>query len=272
MKKITAGKIRRSLQRFSDYASDLQRSDMNTFDDRISLLMDYCENDEVFQVIDAQLRSVQTVSFQDWYQERLATRKGNVGSGELIFPTNIDERMSIMYQLLSKIRSGDISFHSFTHDFFATGGNRINSSIYAFNNTIVEPLSRELGYRFSDIEESLPENEKEVIPLGNVQIIYSAQNVIQQSSTGDNVSQNVNINGNDELRRMFSALKAELDAVIQNTEEKTEFIEIVDSAQSLLTEEIPKKTAAKKLLGTLPTLGDVGSLVSVILSAIALMG
>ena len=55
MKNFTVGKIRRSLQRFKDFAGDLSRADMNTFDDRLSLLMDYCKNDEVFQIIDKQL-------------------------------------------------------------------------------------------------------------------------------------------------------------------------------------------------------------------------
>ena len=100
MKNFTAGKIRRSLQRFIDFAGDLSRADMNTFDDRLSLLMDYCQNDVVFQVIDQQLTSIESVDFDAWYTDRKSTMRGMIGSGQLSFPTNLDERLSLMYQLL----------------------------------------------------------------------------------------------------------------------------------------------------------------------------
>jgi len=67
MRNFTVGKIRRSLQRSIDFVSDLSRSDMNTFDDRLSLLVSYCQNDEGFEVIDRQLAGVMLVSFDTWY-------------------------------------------------------------------------------------------------------------------------------------------------------------------------------------------------------------
>ena len=272
MNNITVGKVRRSLQRFSDYSGDLLRSDMNTFDDRLSLLMDYCRSDEIFGVIDSQLKEVANVDFNSWYTERLATRKGMVGSADLIFPTDIDERMSIMYQLMSKIRSGEVDFSSFTHNFFASGNSTFDSEIYAFNDAIVEPLRRELSYRFQDLEDSLPKNEREFIPLGAVQIIHNAKNVVQQSASGGHVTQDVSIVDNSELDQKFADLRRELESTIDDHSNRAKYLEVVDSAQSLVAGKEPKKTAAETLLKTLPTAGNIGSLVSVILSAIALMG
>jgi hypothetical protein len=272
MENFTVGKIRRSLQRFTDFAGDLSRADMNTFDDRLSLLMDYCKNDEVFQVIDAQLKSVNSVDFDSWYAERKATLGGMMGSGQLTFPTNLDQRLSVMYQLLSKVNAGDIDFMDFSHTFFATGDSRIDSRIYAFNEAVVEPLARELSYRFEEIEETMPENQRDTVPLANVQIIHNAQNVIQQSATGSNISQKANIEQNTELESLFSKLKKEIDEAIEDAEAKNESIEIAESAQTLVNVESPKPVAAKALLNTLPPLGNISSIVSAILSAIAILG
>jgi hypothetical protein len=272
MDNFTVGKIRRSLQRFTDFAGDLSRADMNTFDDRLSLLMDYCKNDEVFQMIDDQLKNVNSVDFDSWYAERKATMGGMVGSGQLTFPTNLDQRLSVMYQLLSKVNAGEVEFMDFSHTFFATGDTRIDSLIYAFNEAIVEPLARELSYRFEEIEEAMPENQRDTVPLANIQIIHNAQNVIQQSATGSNIAQTANIEQNKELDGLFAKLKKEIHEAVDDNESKKESIEIVESAQALANAESPKPRAVKALLKTLPTLGNIGSIVSAILSAIASMG
>lgn len=38
---MKAGKVRRSIQRFEDYSRDLISSDMNSFEDRLNLLVSY---------------------------------------------------------------------------------------------------------------------------------------------------------------------------------------------------------------------------------------
>ncbi len=272
MKSFTVGEIRRSLQRFTDFAGDLSGADMNTFDDRLSLLMDYCKNDVVFQVIDNQLTNIDCIDFDTWYSERKSTMGGMVGSGQLVFPTNLDQRLSLMYQLLCRINSGEIDLIDFSHTFFATGDSRIDSLIYAFNDAIVEPLSRELSYRFEEIEETLPENQRDTVPLANIQVIHNAHNVIQQSAVGSDISQTAAIEKNDELEKLFKNLKEEIGKVVEDKEKERESMEVAESAQSLVLAEPPKPMAAKVLLNTLPPLGNIGSIVSAILSSLALMG
>jgi len=145
MENYTVEEIRRSRQRFMDVADDLSGSGMNTFADRLSLFMEYCGNDEVFQGINRQLTSV---DFDSWYAERKSTKRGVAGSGQQAFPRNRDERSSLLYQLLWRIDSGEINLVDFLNTFFSAGGNEIDSLVYAFNKTIVKPLSRELVYRF----------------------------------------------------------------------------------------------------------------------------
>jgi len=271
MKNFQAGKIRRSLRRFIDFAGDLSRADMNTFEDRLSLLMDYCQNDEVFRVIDQQLTSIEFVDFDAWYTDRKSTMGGMVGSGQLSFPTNLDERLSLMYQLLRKINSEEVNFLDFTNTFFAVVDSRIDSHIYAFNEAIVEPLSRELGYRFEEIEESLPENQRDTVPLANIQIIHNAHTVIQQSASGSGINQSAIIEKDNKVQQLFSDLRREIQSAIQDAGQIQEAMEITKSAEILATATEPKPAAVKALLKTLPSLGNIGSIVSAILSAIAIM-
>ena len=60
---MKAGKIRRSIQRFEDYSRDLISSDMNSFEDRLNLLISYCKSDAFFQKIDEQLVYNKSVTF-----------------------------------------------------------------------------------------------------------------------------------------------------------------------------------------------------------------
>jgi len=73
MKELSVGKIRRSLKRFEDFASDLARSDMNTFNDRLRMLMDYCKSDPVLSMIHVQLISMPGVDFDSWHKKVLST-------------------------------------------------------------------------------------------------------------------------------------------------------------------------------------------------------
>ncbi len=272
MKNFTVGKIRRSLQRFIDFASDLSRSNMDTFDDRLSLLMSYCQNDEVFEVIDRQLTGVKSVIFDTWYADRKSTVGSMSGSGKLSFPSNLDERISLMYQLLRKINAGEINLLDFSHSFFTIDGNLINSYIHAFSAAIIQPLSRELGYRFKEIEESMPENQRDTVPLANVQIINNAHTVIQQSASGSGINQSAVIQKETEIQKLFSDLMEEIKAAIAGADGIDEALEIAESAKSLATAKEPKPAAVKALLNTLPPLGNISSIVSAILSGIAIMG
>lgn len=272
MKEITAGKIRRSLRRFEDFAGDLARSDMNTFDDRLNLLMDYCKTDQVFSVIHAQLMSAPNVDFDTWHQQVRSTIKSMVGSGNLTFPTNLEERMALMYQLLNKINEKEVDLFDFTNNFFATSDNRIDSDIYAFNQAIVEPLARELSYRIEDMEEELPEDNKEFYPLANIQIIHNAKNVIQQSAAGNNIQQNAKIQDNDKLKQLFTELRQELKNVIKEENKLEEALQIVKTSEELAQKGSSSFSSLKVLLGSLGMLGNIGSITSAILTVISSLG
>jgi len=272
MKELSVGKIRRSLKRFEDFAIDLARSDMNTFNDRLRLLVDYFKSDPVLSIIHSQLLSMPGVDFDSWHQGVLSTVGGMVGSGELSFPTDIEKRMALMYQLLNKINSGEIDLIDFAHNFFATGDNRIDSIIYAFNEAVVEPLTRELSYRIEELEEEMPENNREVYPLTNIQIIHNAENVVQQSASGNNIQQNARIESNSELKRLFDELRHELQSNIKDKEELENAMHIVKSSEEITRQGSKSLPSVRVLLESLGAIGNVGSIVSAILAAVVSIG
>lgn len=268
MENFTVGKIRRSFQRFNDFASDLSSADMNTFDDRLALLMDYCKNDEIFHVIDAQLINVNSVDFDSWYSERMASMGGFLGSGELMFPTDLDLRLSMMYQLVRKITESEIDLIGFTRTFFATNDSRKESRLYAFSNAIIQPLARELSYRFEEVLESLSENQRDLVSLTSVKIFHSKQVANNNVAVESHVSQKDNVEKDDHLDNLFSKLIKQIHEAVEGSDSKKESIEVAESAQTLLDGKSPKPAAAKALLKTLPSSGHINSVVSALITAI----
>jgi len=271
MNELSVGRIRRSLKRFEDFAGDLVRSDMNTFNDRLKLLMDYCKSDPVLSMIHAQLISMPGVDFDSWHTEVLST-VGGMENGDLTFPTDLEQRMALMYQLLNKVDQEEIDLINFGHSFFHTGDNRVDSIIYAFNEAVVEPLARELSYRIEDLEEEMPEDNREAYPLANIQIIHNAENVVQQSASGNNIHQNANIANANELKQLFGELRHELQSVVKEKQELGKALQVVQSSEEMAQKGAAYLPSVKILLGSLGALGNVGSIVSAILAAIASIG
>jgi hypothetical protein len=258
---MKAGKIRRSIQRFEDYSRDLTSSDMNSFEDRLNLLVSYFKSDAFFQQIDEQLIQNKAVDFDSWY--------GSNSIGKLSFPTNIDDRLSIMYQLLCRINNKDISYLSFCCEYLFVGTNKIDAHIYALNEVVSEPLFRELGYRLEDIQDELPSDNSDEVTSSIFQIIHHAENVIQQNIIGDGNNQNASItNTNNELDKLFLDLKTEINSLDIPREEIQDNIETVTACEDLAKQEKPKKGAVKRLLSTLPALGSIASIASAILTVL----
>ncbi len=103
MNGFKSSQAHRSIQRFRDYADDLLRSDYDTFDDRLKQFVHFCGNDEAIRNIHEQLINHPNVDCEGWLRERTSQMGSFAGSARLDFPTNVDERISLMYQLLVSI-------------------------------------------------------------------------------------------------------------------------------------------------------------------------
>jgi len=266
---MKAGKVRRSIQRFYDYSRDLSNADMNTFNDRLNLLISFFKTDDFFSKLDKQLIDNPKADFDFWFN----TVSKSDNRGRLSFPTEIDERLSVMYELLCRINEQKINMIGFCGNNFIIGSNKIDDYIYAFNDVVSQPLFRELGYRLEDIQDELPTDNSVEVSSPMIQIIHNAQNVIQQSAFGNNNHQSAEINNsNDELTQLFNELRNEISSLNLSNDEMVESIETIDSCEELLDSERPKVNTVKKLLGLLPSMGNVASITSAITTLIGTLG
>lgn len=263
---MKVSKVKRSYERFRDYASDFINSDSDTFDDRLAMLINFFEHDEVLSVIHHQLLQFKGSKFDSWLADRKSTAVGMMGSGDLKFPKDIDERLALMYQLLYRINEGEVDVLNFSHDFFSSGSN-ITYTLQNFNRAISVPLFREIDYKFQDLMDDLPDNEKQDVNPAIIQFIGNAQNVIQQNVTGNNnnLSANQAVSSLDEK---LDELRDEILSQVKGPEAK-DYLETIDSAHQLLKNNPPMKKPAELLLNSLPHVGNVFSIVASILTMVS---
>jgi hypothetical protein len=265
---FTSGQIRRSIQRFNDYSSDLIHSDMNSFEDRLNMFFNFCLTDEVFAVFHIQLISVEGIDFNQWLSKIQPRVGGMAGSGRLLFPTNVEQRLSVMYQLLHCVQEGRVPFLDFATNFFALGTTQITAYINAFNKAVTVPLVRELSYRLEDMLDSLPDDQSERVPASAIQIIHNAQNVIQQTASGNHIAQTANVTANSEIEELFKKLKLSIQESIPPSDQQ-EPLEIVEAAREEAISQNPKPSALKALFAALP---PINSVLSITVSIMRLLG
>lgn len=264
---FTAGAIRQSIQRFNDYSNDLVGADMGSFDDRLNMLLTFCKEDSVFSVIHQQLTAAQGVNFTIWYAEAVQSIGGMAGSGTLKFPTGAEARMALMYQLLTNIHSKKIDLLDFCVKFFATGSNKVDAYIHAFNKNISIPLFRELSYRLTDLKDSLPQEKQNTVPAASVQIIHHAQNVIQQTATGSNINQTATQNINTKVEAILDAIEKEL-LNVSDASIKEDGLVILESVRAETRKEKPKTQVVMALLNALPVIAPILELSKLALAAL----
>lgn len=266
---MKAGNIRQSIRRFNDYSLNLCKSDMNNFQDRLSLLLSFIQSDKLFNDIHVKLTNNPNVDFDDWYANIKSTISCMAGSGELSFPYNIDDRLSIMYQLLLKVDNKEIEAWNFALNFCATRSNSINVYIQFFNENITQPLMMEISYKLEDIELEIPQDDrKEVTSQVINQFFNNTGSFINQTSLGDKNNQTANISvNNNEVDKLLIDLKKVISGLAISSDEKKENLETVDVCEELLKED--KLKPIKKLLKTLIPLGaEVATIVSTIFTLI----
>lgn len=253
----SSGQVLRSIQRFMDFAADLIQSDCDTFDDRLALFIDYCKSDEVFRDIHRQLQSFPGVDFEKWYQELQESIGSMAGSGNLVFPTDLEARLVIQYEFLTRIQDRRIQLLGFTSQFFSVG-NSIDEHIRALNNAVTRPLVRELKYRLEEVLERLPKDAKEQVSSGSLQIIH-AQNLIQQIATGSHINQSANVGMSEDLHAAFSSLREAVKGHESDIARLKDHLENIDAAEELAVAKKPKLSVIATLLGSLPYIATIAT-------------
>lgn len=207
-------------------------------------------------------------NFNDWYQRVLSTIGSMAGSGKLTFPTDIEARLSLMYQLLTRVQAKEIDLYDLAIKFFALGTNKLTAYVQAFNQTITLPMIRELKYRLEDLEDTLPENKKETVSPSIIQVIHNATNVIQQNAIGNDISQTANQTQNTQLNSLLEKLEKEISS-IADEQKRTDANMLLESIALEAKSSKPRMPILGALLNSLPA---IGSIAEVSQSIIELLG
>jgi polyhydroxyalkanoate synthesis regulator phasin len=260
-------KIKRSFRRFRDYSEDLLDSNSKTFSNNLNIFINFCENDEIMRIVSAQLKSNKNVNINRWYSDFQKTGGALIGSKEYVLPTNEEDRISLLYLLLLKIHSDEISFQRFCMD--AYGKTNFNEMIGAFNDAISRPLIRDLGYRLDEIIETT--NSDLEVPIGKLVIIQTGDRSINTIALGENIKQTV-ISQNSELDELVNKLCNEiLNSGEIPEEEKEDLMIDVDTIKKQLAKKTPQKDRILPILRDLATFSTLASTAQKIITYVSML-
>lgn len=258
-------KIERSFRRFRDRSKDLLNSNSKTFSNNLNIFIDFCENDEIMHVISTQLKSNKNVDINRWYNDFQKTGGSFIGSKAYVLPTNEEDRISLLYQLLLKIHSNEIDFHRFCLD--AYGETNFNEMVWAFDDAISRPLIRDLGYRLDEIIETT--NSDLEVPGEKLVIIHTGDGSVNTIALGENIKQTI-ISQNSELDELVNKLCNEILNSSEIPEEEKEDLMIdVDTIKKQLAKKMPKKDRILPILRDLATFSTLTSTVQAIIKFIS---
>jgi len=86
---------------------------------------------------------VPKMDFEEWYQHAMDSRGGMLGSGSMEWPINVEERLSLQYQLIQSMANDSIDVSDFAFDFTHQGSN-INDSNRAFVSQVIAPFHKDM--------------------------------------------------------------------------------------------------------------------------------
>jgi predicted nucleotide-binding protein len=138
---------------FDEKAEDLLRSDGHTIENGINSFLALCESDSIMHSVTQPLRRNKNVDILLWYDNFCKSRS-------FILPTNDDDKLALLYQLLLKVRSNEIKYYN-----LELGGRDINQAAYQFNNAVSRPLIRGLSNEIDKMAVSSQTSPRSV-PVG----------------------------------------------------------------------------------------------------------
>ncbi|KDC49041.1 hypothetical protein [Pseudoalteromonas fuliginea] len=120
------------------------------------------------------------------------------------------------------------------------------------------------GYKISYKKLGIPEAESEV---KNITYNFHGDNARVNNDSIDN-STNV-VNSGSEISEHIELLRSEVNRLIQDANEKSDALDVVDAIEGQLTSEKPSRVVIKTLISALPHAGSIASVGSFLLAAIA---
>ncbi|MFA5125383.1 MAG: hypothetical protein WC462_00065 [archaeon] len=170
-----------SFRKFKDYSTDVLGSNSATFDTRLKIFIDHCENDPIMAVISSQLKKIES-GFDTWWEKALQSRGSFIGSATFDLPTDENLRDSLLYDICSRLNSRQIRLDSFSLAFFTS--TRFDDMVSDFNDSIFRPLTRSLEYKFDTIDFKIEDEYSQTNKIPEtVLIVYTDNRVLIKDST-----------------------------------------------------------------------------------------
>ncbi|WP_444883531.1 hypothetical protein [Microbulbifer sp. PSTR4-B] len=110
----------------------------------------------------------------------------------------------------------------------------------------------------------LPEAEK---VRQSITYNFSGPNARVNNDSVDNSTNVVNVNS--DVAEHISALRSEVNRLVTDEQEKREALELVDAIEGQFSTDSPSKSVVKTLISALPSLGNIASIGSLLLSAVS---
>lgn len=232
--------ILKAFRRFEDYNSDLLISDSATFETRLAILIDFCENDKVMSFITSQLKGY---DFTLWYGDFKKTGRSMGGCADFKLPLDENDRLSLLYQILLKTNYNEFDLTTFCIMAFGSGDRTITGYIDKFNEAITRPLVRDLGYKMDEIADGIEKTDKtQEISQDHLMFINTGVISNSQFALGINIKQ-IKVSKNLDLDNLINNLA---DLIIgDNSIENSEKEDLLYDVESMKTE-LQKNTVNKE--------------------------
>ena len=133
-------KVQETKRMFDEKAQDLLRSDGHTIKNAINSFLAFCESDAIMRSVTQPLTRNTNVNITKWHDNFSRSRS-------FILPTNDDDKLALLYQLLLRIRSSEIKYYD-----LELGGRDINQAAFRFNDSISRPVVRYLRHKIEEEE------------------------------------------------------------------------------------------------------------------------
>ena len=145
--------VDRAFRKFRDLVQDLYQTDHHTWGDRITHLLNHCEQNPVMKVITEPLRRNQNVDAGKWYDEYMMQESRPALPYRL--PLDDEDCAALIYQFLLLLEYEEERIDLVGFCYRAFGTSKHADSIRRFNAELVSKFTREIGYRLDEILEDI---------------------------------------------------------------------------------------------------------------------
>lgn len=183
MKKFERKEILNSFRKFIDISQDLLNCNFGSFEMRLAIFVDFCENDMIMSFITKQLKGYDYGIWKSEFDKSVTATKA-----DFKLPINENDRISLLYQILLKANTKEFDIPYFCIMIFASG-NSLTDCIRDFNNDITKPLIRDISYKLEEIKDDIRDSNVQQISQERLIVVNTGNIANSQVAIGIDIKQ-----------------------------------------------------------------------------------